>query len=272
MNEIEKINKEREEILRKIEENQRLMEFIQNKNIKGGLNELDLFNKNKAAKKIQNAFQSYKQNLNDKKELEEQKELAKFSLSKKKMGIDVLFSIKKIQRKYMEFILERDRKNIKNYYIGKIRNEFHRTIPQSRIIELRKKLIAKLESMDDIDPNRYEDIINTYFQYYKDFNLNYPEHEELRLNNFFTLFRTQELIKYMEFLNKNEINKFNKFKLDVNKMSWVRNYVNRKENAYNNKTDFYDNFDIDDFEENALLNEIDERYGFEKRSDILNKK
>ena len=76
----------------------------------------------------------------------------------------------------------------------------------------------------------------------------------------------------MEFINKNEINKFNKFKLDVNKMSWVRNYVNRKENAYNNKTDFYDNFDIDDFEENALLNEIDERYGFEKRSDILNKK
>ena len=78
MNEIAKINKEREEILRKIEENQRLMEFIQNKNIKGGLNELDLFNKNKAAKKIQNAFQSYKQNLNDKKELEEQKELAKY--------------------------------------------------------------------------------------------------------------------------------------------------------------------------------------------------
>ena len=45
--EINRLNKERDEVLKRIEENKRLMEFIQNKNIKGGLNDLELYKKKK---------------------------------------------------------------------------------------------------------------------------------------------------------------------------------------------------------------------------------
>ena len=43
--EIQELNKKREELFKRIQEKQRLMELIKNKNIKGGLNEVEGFNR-----------------------------------------------------------------------------------------------------------------------------------------------------------------------------------------------------------------------------------
>ena len=273
--EINRINKERDEVIKRIEENQRLMEFIKNKNIQGGLNELELFNKNKAARKIQIAYHNYQKKIENKKEKEKLKEISKLEnkLKEKNIKLDVIFSIKKIQKAFRSYLLQKHKNDIRDYYISQIRNDFHKPISNNRIVELRNQLIKKLETMEVPSSDDYEYILNDYFEKYKQFNFEFPENEELRLDNFFLFYQNLELVKYMESLKGNDnIIQFNKFLLDKNKMPLIRNIVNKMENNYNNKNDFYENYDIDDFEENAILDEIDERYHFEKRSDILNKK
>jgi hypothetical protein len=273
--EINRLNKERDEVLKRIEENKRLMEFIQNKNIKGGLNDLELFKKNRAARKIQNAFRKHVKHLENEKEKKKLKEISKYEnkMKEKNLNLDLIFSIKKIQKKFRSYILKKHREDIREYYISQIRKDFHKPISHNRIIETRNQLIKKLETMDYPSPDDYEKIVNFYFENYKAFNFEFPLNEELRLDNFFIYYQNLELVKYMESLKGNDdIIQFNKFKLDKNKMPLIRNIVNKMENDYNNKNDFYSNYEIDDFEENAILDEIDERYHFEKRSDILNKK
>ena len=273
--EINRINKERDEVIKRIEENQRLMEFIQNKNIKGGLNELELFNKNKAAKKIQTAFRNQKKRKEHLKEKEQLKEILKLenSIKEKNMKLDVIFSIKKIQKKFRSYMLKKHKESIRNFYVSQIRKDFHKPISNNRIVDIRNQLIKTLETVEYPSPDDYQYLINDYFEKYKKFNFEFPETEELRLDNFFLYYQNLELVKYMESLKGNEeIIQFNKFLLDKNKMPLIRNKVDKMENEYNNKNDFYENYEIDDFEENAILDEIDERYHFEKRSDILNKK
>ena len=61
MDEIEEITKQRNEVLKRIQERQRLMELIQNKNLKNTINPLELFKKTQSVKKIQNAFRMYRE-------------------------------------------------------------------------------------------------------------------------------------------------------------------------------------------------------------------
>ena len=44
------------------------------------------------------------------------------------------------------------------------------------------------------------------------------------------------------------------------------------EKQFRSKNDIYQYTVIDDFEENQLLDDIDNRYNFENRNDIINKK
>jgi len=86
-------------------------------------------------------------------------------------------------------------------------------------------------------------------------------------------FQCVEMIKYMESLKDNEfMEKFNKFMLNKNKIPRIINRVNNMEKAYLAKTDYSDYLDIDDFEVNTILDEIDHRYGYENRNKILEKK
>ena len=50
MDEIEEITKQRNEVLKRIQERQRLMELIQNKNLKNTINPLELFKKTQSVK------------------------------------------------------------------------------------------------------------------------------------------------------------------------------------------------------------------------------
>ena len=60
--------------------------------------------------------------------------------------------------------------------------------------------------------------------------------------------------------------------LDKNKEFATKLLVDEMEKQYRYKNDIYEYNTIDEFEENNLLDEIDNRYHFEPRSEILKRK
>ena len=108
MDEIEEITKQRNEVLKRIQERQRLMELIQNKNLKNTINPLELFKKTQSVKKIQNAFRMYREVKRVQKEIEIQKANAKykFNSSLQNLNLDLVLSIIKIQRKFRNYMLK----------------------------------------------------------------------------------------------------------------------------------------------------------------------
>ena len=85
-----------------------------------------------------------------------------------------------------------------------------------------------------------------------------------------------DLLKYMENIKPetafNECNQFKQFILDKNKEYSTKLMIDEMEKQYKFKNDVYQYNTIDEFEENNLLDEIDNRYNFEPRSSILDKK
>ena len=65
---------------------------------------------------------------------------------------------------------------------------------------------------------------------------------------------------------------FQLFNLDKNKEFSTKLLIDQMEKQYKFKNDVYQYTFIDEFEENKLLDEIDNRYHFEPRNVILNKK
>jgi hypothetical protein len=273
--EIEDLSRKREELLKRIQEKQRLMELIKNKNIKGGLNEVEGFKKIKAAKKIQDSFRKFLAVKEAKKELEIMKENAKyeFNTALNNMNIGYIFIVRKIQRKFRDFLFKKNLDKLRQFYVNKIKNEFFVPITYERAVELRKILINRLETQKDLKNINYEELINKYFQQYSTFCFTFPDQVRTREENYMYYFQCLEMIKYMENLKDNDlIIKFNKFMLNKNKIPGIINRVNKMELAYLAKTDYSDYLDIDDFEENTILDEIDQRYGYESRQKILEKK
>ena len=65
---------------------------------------------------------------------------------------------------------------------------------------------------------------------------------------------------------------FKQFMLDKNKEFATKMKIDEMEKQFRSKNDIYQYTVIDDFEENQLLDDIDNRYNFENRNDIINKK
>lgn len=274
--EIQELNKKREELFKRIQEKQRLMELIKNKNIKGGLNEVEGFNRIKAAKKIQEAFRKFLAVKEAKKELEIMKENAKyeFNTALSNLNLGYIFIIRRIQRKFRDYLFKKNLDKLRKFYVNRIKNEFFLPISYERAVELRKDLINRLENKINLNNIDYEDLINKYFQYYTNFCDSFPQTLKTREENFMYYFQCVEMIKYMENLKENWefMQKFNKFMLNKNKISRIKNRVDNMEKAFLAKTDYADYLEIDDFEENKILDEIDHRYGYENRNKILEKK
>jgi len=274
--EIQELNRKREELFKRIQEKQRLMELIKNKNIKGGLNEVEGFKKTKAAKKIQESFRKFLAVKEAKKELEIMKENAKyeFNTALNNMNIGYIFIVRRIQRKFRDYLFKKNLEKLRKFYVNKLKFEFFLPISYERAVELRKELINRLENKINLNNIDYEDLINKYFQYYTNFCDSFPQTLKTREENFMYYFQCVEMIKYMENLKENWefMQKFNKFMLNKNKIPRVKNRVDKMEEAFLAKTDYADYLEIDDFEENKILDEIDHRYGYENRNKILEKK
>ena len=136
-------------------------------------------------------------------------------------------------------------------------------------------MIQKLKQLK-VPEKDMKDIVNQYYKEYKDFCFNFPEHEELREDNFFVYYQCIDLLNYMENLKPEtaleEGGPFKQFMLDKNKEFSTKIMIDQMEKQYRFKNDVYQDTFIDEFEENNLLDEIDNRYNFEPRSEILNKK
>ena len=296
-NEIIEAERQRNEIIKRIQEKERLLNLIQSKHIKGGLKEIKEFQNKYYLKKEQQIPQKLDEdlkksqmsktselnkdidknkdnNISQSKEINE-KELAKLKFNSFQQGVNYIAMVKKVQRAFRNYILYKNKKKLRNYYLNKLIKEFYKPISFERGAELRKILIQRLKQWR-VPDSEYEEIVNRYFEEYKNFCFSFPEVERLREDNFFTYYQCLDLLNYMENIKPetafNENNQFKQFMLDKNKEFTTKLVMDEMEKQYRFKNDIYQYNFIDEFEENNILDEIDNRYNFEPRSVILNKK
>ena len=289
--EILEAERQRNEIIKRIQEKERLINLIQSRHAKGHLQEIKEFQNNYNLKQGQQSQNqeiqedikksiSQKPSLPQKLPFEEskeikEKELANIKFNSFQQGVNYISMVKRLQRGYRKHILYKNKKRLRNYYLNKLIKEFYRPISYERGVELRKMLIERLKQWK-VPEADYEEIVNKYFQEYKNFCFNFPLAEKIREDNFFVYYQSLDLLNYMESINPetalNECNQFKQFMLDKNKEFATKLVLDEMERQYKYKSDVYEYNTIDEFEENNLLDEIDNRYNFEPRSSILNRK
>ena len=284
-NEILEVEKQRQEIIKRIQEKERLINLIKSRHVKGDMNEIKEFQKKYNETKIEKQPELIKEE--SKKDLNEiipnddennnidKKTIAALKFNSFQYGFNYITKLKQIQRACRRFLLIKKKRKLRYYYLNKLINEFYKPISLERGAELRKIMIQKLKQLK-VPEKEMKDVINQYYKEYKDFCFNFPEHENLREDNFFIYYQCMDLLNYMEnlkpetALEKGE--QFNQFMLDKNKEFSTKLLIDQMEKQYRYKNDIYEDTFIDEFEENNLLDEIDNRYNFEPRKNILNKK
>ena len=279
MEEILEVERQRQELLKRIQEKERLMDLIQSNHIKGGLNEIQSFQEKRELQKKKEEKELEELRSQRKKTTttdEVDKEFNNIKINSFQQGISMITMVKKIQRFWRKYQFFKNKELIRDSYLRKLLDNFYAPITYERVAEIRKEIIKKLKSMRIPEGDQYEDLVNSYFNNYKEFCRNFPSSQYVRESNFFIFYQCLDMLKFMENL-KNEdplikCDKFEKFMLDRNKEFSTKIKVDQMERGYKFNDDTYLYNIIDDFEENTILDEIDNRYNFEKRSVILNKK
>ena len=280
-NDILEVERQRQEIIKRIQEKERLINLIKSKHVKGDLNEIKEFQK-KYKEKIEPQSQIKQEPRKEENETvinEEEnidkKTLASLKFTSFQLGMDYIHKLKQIQRSFRQYILNKKKNLLRNKYLNKLISEFYEPITLERGAELRKIMLQKLKQLK-VPEKEMKDIVNQYYEEYKNFCYSFPEKEKLREDNFFVYYQCIDLLNYMENLKKEnaleEGSPFKQFNLDKNKEFSTKLLIDQMEKQYRFKNDVYQYTFIDEFEENNLLDEIDNRYHFESRSAILNKK
>ena len=280
-NDILEVERQRQEIIKRIQEKERLINLIKSKHVKGDLNEIKEFQK-KYKEKIEPQSQIKQEPKKEENEIvinEEEnidkKTLASLKFTSFQLGMDYIHKLKQIQRSFRQYILNKKKNLLRNKYLNKLISEFYEPITLERGAELRKIMLQKLKQLK-VPEKEMKDIVNQYYEEYKNFCYSFPEKEKLREDNFFVYYQCIDLLNYMENLKKEnaleEGSPFKQFNLDKNKEFSTKLLIDQMEKQYRFKNDVYQYTFIDEFEENNLLDEIDNRYHFESRSAILNKK
>ena len=280
-NDILEVERQRQEIIKRIQEKERLINLIKSKHVKGDLNEIKEFQK-KYKEKIEPQSQIKQEPRKEENETvinEEEnidkKTLASLKFNSFQLGMDYIHKLKQIQRSFRQYILNKKKNLLRNKYLNKLISEFYEPITLERGAELRKIMLQKLKQLK-VPEKEMKDIVNQYYEEYKNFCYSFPEKEKLREDNFFVYYQCIDLLNYMENLKKEnaleEGSPFKQFNLDKNKEFSTKLLIDQMEKQYRFKNDVYQYTFIDEFEENNLLDEIDNRYHFESRSAILNKK
>ena len=283
-NEIIEVERQRQEIIKRIQEKERLISLIKNKHVKGDFNEIKEFQKKYNQQKF--SQNQIKQEIEEPKKEEneipiqgeeniDKKTLASLKFNSFQKGMNYISKLKQIQRAFRRYLLNKKKNLLRHYYLNKLIAEFYQPISLERGAELRKIMIQKLKQLK-VPEKDMKDIVNQYYNEYKDFCFNFPEQEKLREDNFFVYYQCIDLLNYMENLNPEnaleEGSPFKQFMLDKNKEFSTKLMIDEMEKQYRFKNDVYQDTFVDEFEENNLLDEIDNRYNFEPRSNILNKK
>ena len=280
-NDIFEVERQRQEIIKRIQEKERLINLIKSKHVKGDLNEIKEFQR-KYKEKIEPENQIKEEPKNEEHEIAiheeeniDKKTLASLKFNSFQLGMDYLFKLKQIQRAFRKYLLNKKKNLLRNKYLNKLISEFYGPITLERGAELRKIMLQKLKQLK-VPEKEMKDIVNQYYEEYKNFCYSFPEKEKLREDNFFVYYQCIDLLNYMENLKKEnaleEGSPFKQFNLDKNKECSTKLLIDQMEKQDRFKNDVYQYTFIDEFEENNLLDEIDNRYHFESRSAILNKK
>ena len=273
MDEIERLTKERDAVLKRIQERQRMMDLIRNKHIKDTIDPVNTFQRIQSIQKIQRAFRNYLHRIDIKKRIESQREQSKYKFTSALQGknFDFIMNVIRIQRKYRSYLLLKHIQKAKDFYLHRYRIETFAPLKFERGMEIKKEMTKNLKQAKVPPPEEYQRVINKYFDDYYSFCIDFPRQERLREDTHFRYHQIKDMITYMNDI-KDKDEKFDKFMLDKNREVHIRKRVDKMEDAHKNKAWWYDCVDYDDFEETQLLDEIDLRYKFEKRDDILNKK
>jgi hypothetical protein len=285
--------KKKNEILKRIEENKRLMELIRNPYIKDTLGPLKMMKKNIAVKKIQKFWRKRRdiklKNLemmqsnlikgNNKSNLYRRLS-SKSSLNSQNMSnskSDNLFSINFkiiiIQRAFRNYLSNKSKALITNHYVQEYTREFFAPLKYDRVNVLKNEMINKIKSKEM--PSRstdFQEVLNEYYTRYKSFNEDFPDFFKLRTDNLSKYYQCMSLVNHMSTqTDLNKMNKFNDFYLNVKKEQTGKK-LNSILDSIEHKMWWYKYRDMDDFEENNIVNEIDSHFQFQRIGDILSKK
>lgn len=273
MNEINEITRKRNQVMKKIEEQQRLMELIKNKNLINGITDMELFRKKVAAIKLQTAWRRKLLQKKTNQLIIEQKASAKYKYFSTFKGIELGIATVKIQRAVREFLTKIDRNRIRVLYLDSYLKSFYEPIPFDRATELHKEIVIRLKTMFSSEQKDYTVLINNYYNNYYQFCLDFPYHMSIRENKILFYYQCLALVEHVEKTNNLDLlRKFTDFKLNENQRTEVKREVDQILESIESKTLWYKFSNIDEFEEDNIINEIDLMYNFEKQNNILSKK
>ena len=173
-NEIIEVEKQRQEIIKRIQEKERLINLIKSKHVKGDLNEIKDFQK-KYIEQKEPPSQLKPQLIEEQKKENEipiegeeennidKKTLANLKFNSFQYGYDYISRLKQIQRAFRRYILNKKKNLLRHYYLNKLIQEFYKPISLERGAELRKIMIQKLKQLK-VPEKDMKDIVNQYYK------------------------------------------------------------------------------------------------------------
>jgi hypothetical protein len=287
--------KKKNDILKRIEENKRLMELIRNPYIKDTLGPLQVMKKNIAVKKIQKYWRERKERkLKTLQQMQSnlgkapntktnyyKKYSTKSSINGNKINsqqqsdnvFEINYKIVLIQRAFRTYLSNKTKNYLTSHYVNEFNREFFAPLKYDRVSILKNEMINKIKSKEM--PNRntdFQEILNTYYAGYKVFNEDFPDLVKLKSDNLSKYYQCMSLVNHMVTQTElNKMQKFNDFYLNRPKEQSTKK-LNEILESIEQKMWWYRYRDMDDFEENNIVNEMDSHFGFEKISNIYNKK
>ena len=168
-NDIFEVERQRQEIIKRIQEKERLINLIKSKHVKGDLNEIKEFQR-KYKEKIEPENQIKEEPKNEEHEIAiheeeniDKKTLASLKFNSFQLGMDYLFKLKQIQRAFRKYLLNKKKNLLRNKYLNKLISEFYGPITLERGAELRKIMLQKLKQLK-VPEKEMKDIVNQYYE------------------------------------------------------------------------------------------------------------
>jgi hypothetical protein len=200
--EIHEMVRKKNELLRRIEEKRRLMELINNPNIKNSLEPIHQMKKNSAVKKIQNFWRRKCQEKQFRENLKNEMKnniITKTFLIKNKSIMDFTLHVIRLQRAVRRFLKVLSREKFKSLNISEHNKEFFSNIRYDKVNLLKNEVINSIKRMELPNKNTdFQEILNMYFSKYHQYNYDFPNHMRVREDKLNNYYQCLNMVQYME--------------------------------------------------------------------------
>ena len=119
----------------------------------------------------------------------------------------------------------------------------------------------------------FQQVLNEYYNKYRNFNQTFPDRIKTREDNINILYQSQEITQHMS--NQSNLENLSKYEIphaDDKKKVKAKKELDKILGSIEHKMWWYKYKEVDDFEEENLINEIDIYYNFPNRSQLLSNK